>query len=536
MSDGGFVHMVRAFRGARFPAVVGFVLALSAAYLLSTSRERPWTDGSFVYFTAERIVSDGTTSLPFAAVATANGRMESPYPVLTSLVHVPGVLVKLVWAKFWRGGESNLLVLASHLAPAVLMASACWLFLQMCLFAGVRRSTRWFSTALLAFGSIMWVYARSPWPPALETFVFTGLFFAALRMTTKPSASTAVAVGLWAAALVNVRWSFLVLLAPLGALLMWRLRKDRENQRLLLTRTLPLVLFGVAFMFVESRWRFGHWFYWYSRLAAEPMKQGVFMGLWGLFLSPGKSLLLYSPPLVLGMLGLVHLWRQRSFELLALLSFSVGPVLLYLASLNHWTGDWSWGPRFCVFLTPALFVPATLLLDHWWGLRPRVTVAVVVLMMSVGCSVQVLGNALYWDHYIRVAKQARTAWLGVPNRLGALNQVVQGDCDPCFEDIYPMTWLAPFNPVEGHWWLLRHVVKGDDAVTAEKDGAWHRYTTVTFPIGETYPRARIDWWFLNFVPAKLGKGIASLLGLLGLCGLGVWLWWRAPDRIGRGPS
>lgn len=522
-------NLIQAVLAARLPAVVGFVLALSAVYLLTTSRERPWTDGSFVYFTAERLVTAGTTNLPFAAVATPSGHMQSPHPLLVSLVHVPGVIVKLLWTKLWHGGESHLLVLASHLAPAVLMAGTCWLFLQMCLFVGVRRGTSFLCTAMLAFGSIVWVYARSPWPPAPETFVFTGLFYAALRMIKHPTDRTAMTVGLWAAALVNVRWSFIVVLPPTGLWLVWQLRDNEEGQSFLAKRTLPIVLIGYALMFVESRWRFGDWSYWWNSLAAEPMKQGIFMGLWSLLLSPGKSFLIYSPPLVLGFFGIAHLWRRGCFEILGLLFASVAPVLLYLSMLNHWTGDWCWGPRYCIFLTPALMVPGAIVIDHWLRLRPWLALVPVVLAFGLGLCIQSLGNALYWDHYIRVAKQARIAWLGVPNRSGSLNHVTATECDPCFEDIYPMTWLAPFNPIEGHWWLLQHVWKGDDAVAAEKDAAWHRYTWLTLPIVESYPRARTDWWFLNFVPKKWGKGVGSLVGLVTLCGLGIWLWRRAPD-------
>lgn len=521
---------IQAVRHGRLPVKVGFVLALSAFYLLTTSRERPWTDGSFVYFTAERLVTDHTTTLPFAAVLTSDGTMQSPHPLLTSLVHVPGAIIKTIWMKVWRGGEGHLLVLASHLAPAVLMAGTCWLFLTLCRLLNLGRRASFTATALLAFGTIVWVYARSPWPPAVETFVFTGFFVSVLRLLKAPSERTTLALGLWAAALINARWSFVVLVPTVGVWLVWKLREKPESQAWLGTRTLPLMLVGFAWLFIESRFRFGTAFYWWSTLASAPMKQNVVMGLWGLFLSPGKSLLVYSPPLVLGLAGLTSLWRSRTHDVFVLWLLSLAPVFLHLALLNHWTGDWCWGPRFCVFATPVMMLPAAVLIDGWMQRNLRLAVAPLALAASVGLSVQVLGNALYWDHYIRVAKQARIGWLGTPNRTGALNPVVNGECDPCFEDIHPMTWLAPFNPIEGHWWLLQHVLRGDDAATAERDAAWHRYTWVKFRIDESYARARVDWWFLNFLPKRWGKGVGSLAALLGLCWLGLWLLKRALAR------
>jgi hypothetical protein len=131
-----------------------------------------------------------------------------------------------------------------------------------------------------------------------------------------------------------------------------------------------------------------------------------------------------------------------------------------------------------VFFTPVLLLPAAVLLDEALAERRRVAIASFATVALFGFAVQVLGNGLYWDHYIRVAKQARLTWLGSPNRGGALIAAGAAECDPCFEDIHPLIWLAPFNPLEGHAWLLRHVIKGDDAVAAEHDAAWHRYTSL----------------------------------------------------------
>ncbi|MCG5053912.1 MAG: hypothetical protein KA712_13195 [Myxococcales bacterium] len=511
-------------------ASFGFVLALSAAYLLSTSRERPWTEGSYVYFTAERLVQDGTTALDFPAAVGPNGRSQSPHPLLPSLVHVPGALLKALWNPLWRGGDQNLLVLASHLAPAVLTAGTCWLFLQMCLFLGLRRVSAGVATATLAFGTIVWVYARSPWPPAVQTFVFTGYVFAALRMNAAPTARTALALGGWSAALVNSKWE-LGLALPLVALwLVWRLRRDRSALRHLALSSLPLALGGVVLVCLDSRLRYGTFSHWWHLVESQPMRQGLFMGLWSLFLAPGKSFLVYSPPLVLSFFGFRTLYRRHQLEVTWVLTAALVPYLLYLARLSHWTGDWAWGPRYCVFMTPALLLPGAAFVDEVIAHRQRLVLAAASVLLAAGLYVQVLGTSLYWDHYIRVAKQARAGWLGVPNRSGALNARPGGECDPCFEDIHPMIWLAPFNPIEGHAWLLGHVLAGDPAEVAEADAAWHRYTSVKFPIHESYVRARVDWWFLNFLPKRWGKGVASLLALMSLVAGGLWLWRRHGGR------
>ena len=81
-------------------------------------------------------------------------------------------------------------------------------------------------------------------------------------------------------------------------------------------------------------------------------------GLWGFLLSPGKSIFLYSPPLLI----LLFFWHKYSPKRLVpeLISFSllVATYLLFYASARLradayiWHGGMAWGPRYVALLIP----------------------------------------------------------------------------------------------------------------------------------------------------------------------------------------
>src|SRR5262249_52332265 len=110
-------------------------------------------------------------------------------------------------------------------------------------------------------------------------------------------------------------------------------------------------------------------------------------GLWGLLFSPGKSVLLYSPPLLLSLWALPRLSHGMS-SLLWLLVATVGPVLLLNAGLLYWSGDYAWGPRYLVFAVPALLVPGALVIEDALarapGWRRRAALAGVGATLAAG--------------------------------------------------------------------------------------------------------------------------------------------------------
>jgi hypothetical protein len=258
--------------------------------------------------------------------------------------------------------------------------------------------------------------------------------------------------------------------------------------------------------------------------------ESILLGLYGFVFSLGKSVFVFSPPLVLAIFAAVLFARQHRRAALGAALVSGAMVLAY-ARFTFWPGDWSWGPRYLTFLVPAAMLPVAPALDHWWaGPRRRWATAALALVAALGLGVQLLGSAFYWDHFIRITATVRNAWLGSPNRTGAalLNLGGPGICAACFEDMYAYDWLPPFQPVEGHLWLFRHLWAKDDWQKAALDAPWRRYTRLPIAFAGEYARARFDWWALLWMVDDTGmrprgRQLLTLFGGMLLVGGAVWI-------------
>jgi hypothetical protein len=162
--------------------------------------------------------------------------------------------------------------------------------------------------------------------------------------------------------------------------------------------------------------------------------------------------------------------------------------------------------------------------QRWWD---RLRLASFATVFLIGVCVQILGSALYWDHYIRISQDAHDAWLGSPDKSGAPTPTVDGLCGACFEDVHQLQWLPAFVPIEGHYWLLRHCLAGDDWRSATADAPWSRYTKKPLYIENTYARVRLDWWPIEFWQTGRG-GMAVVLSLWLLLGAVSALWALIP--------
>ncbi len=518
-----------------FKVGLAIFVCLTAVYLLLGSREQPWGDAGIMYEVGHGIARKGTiaidTEWPPMSHRGADGRVFSQYALGPSLVSVPGVWLRSALTTLLPASGFLVFVLTAHLAHAMLGALVCVLFHRLARRHGCSPKMASLGTLVLAFGTMLFVYARSPFSEVLQTACAIGFTAAVVETLDSKARAPALALGAWAGILLNTKSVFALSIAAAAVLIVVRHRHDRAA--LARISAWAIAAFGpfavVALAYNRARW--GSLFDTGYGATLDLMREDVLSGLWGLLFSPGKSVFLFSPPLVLGVVAWPRFTREHRWLALTIAAV-VSPPLFFYARFLSWGGDYCWGPRYLLFAVPLLWLPAvTSLLPHATGAASRAACAGVFF---VGVTVQLLGAAFYWDHWIRVAIHAREAWLGHADRRGArppLNSA--GLCDGCFEDNHGHDWLPPFSPVLGHAWLLRHA--GDPWDIAQRDAPWRRYTSIEMPgVAQYYSAARVDWWGLIWIKeqAPVRNTGAAFFGLFVVAAAaGGRRWWRTVHDV-----
>ena len=515
-------------------------VATLALYLLTSGREPPWGDANIQYMAAESMVRRGALDIPKAwpddLPPDAAGKFYSTYPLLTSAVHFPGLALLAVATTMSPASRGLAKPLTSHLACSLFGAWTAVLFFQLCRQRQLSRRASSAATAILVVATTTWVYAHYSYSEIGQAAAFTGFVLHLLRTEEEPTPRRARWLGVYAGLLFSMKYIYAASILGGALYLAWRLRpRWREIARLAMwaaATALPFLVASLVYNYLcwGSPTETGYSPYFATYWGENPLIQ-----LWGTFLSPGKSLFLYSPPLVLGFAAIPRLIRDHRSAWLAILAAAVPTLLVY--SRYKLNGDYAWGPRFAVFVVPALGLAFATLLDAWMRAPARrLRRIVLAAVVGLGICVQLLGTALYWDHFIRISMDVRIAWLGTPDRKGAIIPVrADGHCDSCFEDIHHLEWLPQFQPILGHLWLAKNLLLGRTAQEAEADAPWHRQTRTAFDIRQSYARARLDWWGMLWIsdfPAMRVPGAVLLLLLLGATALGS-RWWLRAHRAAR---
>ncbi len=507
--------------------------------LLSSGREPAWGDAHGMWEVADRLLSRGSIAIstrwPEDIPPGRGGKYYGIAPIGPSLIHMPGAALAQLSHAVAPSYDPLVRPLATHLGPSALGALACVVFFLLLGDLGIRARTASAATVILACATTTWVYAHYPYSEILQLTAFLGLFRQVLRTAEDPSRRNALWLGVWAGALLNAKYVFASAIVGGMVVIVWALRKRLDELWRVVgwTAVTGVPLLALALAYNWARWGS------IARTGYEPYLDAyfggsLFDGAWGMLGSPNKSALLYSPPLVLALIALPAAVRARPRLGLAMLTMVV-PVFAIYCTYRSWSGDYAWGPRFFVWATPVVLVPIAWALD---AATTRLRRALVVGVVALGIVVQLLGNALYWDHFIRIAIDAKNQWLGQPNRSGSyIAARGRGHCDSCFEDTYPVLWTPAFQPIRGHWWLVKSIARHDTPATAQRDAPWRSYTTLQVNLGATYPRARLDWWGMLWIadaPRTRPLGLAVLGALLVSLSWGVWRWrqrWRAvaPD-------
>jgi hypothetical protein len=151
----------------------------------------------------------------------------------------------------------------------------------------------------------------------------------------------------------------------------------------------------------------------------------IYDGLYGLLGSPGKSVFLFTPPLLLALLAFMSFFREHAAEGVAFALLIIAHLLFY-APLPFWGSASSWGPRYMFCIIPFALMPAAsflsnLTVDRFWLKR-----SLAALLVAAGVFVQSMGVLINFSAYVNIRPPTQS----------------QRYFDPFY------------SPILGHWRLL----------------------------------------------------------------------------------
>jgi hypothetical protein len=361
-----------------------------------------------------------------------NGRRYSPYGAGQSIAAVPfyaagtllrnvigdksdlagalkGPMIKRSPELLW-GGEIEIFAVA--LFGAFVTASLCVLFFAFSLHLGTTVRSALVGVSAFGLSSQVAGYSTTFFQHSLETLMVFGSFLMLFVHSRRPSSWRAASAGALLGYAVLTRIQTLVLVPALSAYFLWN-TLGKSSSHALVRRSFvgairqcapffALLALGIAAHIGVNAFKFGQATV-TGRYAGARFDTPLLESMFGFLFSPGESIFVFSPALLLLPLYWPPFYRRFRAEAICIAGVATSYLLFY-GKFRHWHGQWCFGPRYLLALVPFLMLPMAV----WWD-RAKLWQRVLCIVLSgIGAFVQVLSVAVnfstvfYYEQYTKL--------------------------------------------------------------------------------------------------------------------------------------
>ena len=382
---------------------VHLFLLVSGVYLLCASGV-PWIEADFQLEVARQLVTHGTVSFapdekrPYTAWVAPNGRYYDSHSVTNAFLMLPFAAAEAALPVKQAQAFSFL----AALTGVLLNASTCLVFCALLLHLQRPLGSCIIATLGLAFCTIVFPYSSNNYEGNLNTLMMLAALYFLILFKDHGNHKHVVFCAICAGISLNTRdfssIAFSVFTAFVALLAVQR-KSCRPLVYFILAALPCLACFawmnylrtGVAYLSPIANGIVN------ANLAANSPSGSMLMGLKGLLVGSGSSMFIYSPVLLLALLGWRPFFAARRFECL-LVACLTSLWILAISPIHNWFGWSCWGPRYTLEITPWLMLP----LGFWLPAHSRIRGwrFLITLVFALGLLIQLAGTLTYWHKRI----------------------------------------------------------------------------------------------------------------------------------------
>jgi len=344
-------------------------LCLSCIYTLTSSGRIRTPDEYMAFFQTQSLIERGSTTIPqavqfrdFYGAFDRNGQPRAPYPAGQAFLSVPLLMLgKLLFARLpgvphTEGVFFYIQVFGAVLTSALAAAAAMALFFLTLCRLGVSEKSALLAALCVAFGTLVFPYSGYFFSEPFTTLIMMAGVYVVVSDGGRMSVRNAVLLGLLLALAIWIRPTMVFATGVFACAILIRDRMAGFKRALVVCAVPALsallyllsnkIVFGRAFNFgyPETEEILGK--------HLNSFHTPFYIGLAGFLASPGKSIFVFMPILVLALFGIRRLWHRDR----AVATVAAGLPLVYLLfymRYTQWEGGICPGPR---YLLPFLIV------------------------------------------------------------------------------------------------------------------------------------------------------------------------------------
>jgi len=364
--------------------------------------------------------STGDIAANAYAFVNVNGHLMSIFPIVTPILITPFVFL----CSFLMSPDNFTLYIwqiARTASAGIAALAVCIFYLVMIRLVPKKIAT--ISSFIFAFATSTWsISSQALWQHGMVELLLLLMIFIIIKNEEEVSARSFVYLGIVSGLFIFCRPPDAILLIPVLGYVFLKERKYWASY------IGTAIISGLPFL-VYNLYYFGNVFGGYvQNIQKFDFGLNFLFNYMGLFVSPNKGLLIFSPILILAIFGYLRLNSIKNNNIMTLMQW-FGPVLILNTLVYSFFGDWgggySYGPRFLTGLVPVLCIYAGIFLSDFQahfraGAYDYIKTGIIAVLLIISVVIQFTG--VFYFPYLSDANNYAEPWdTGKPVILNSLN-------------------------------------------------------------------------------------------------------------------